>query len=396
MKRVVLGVGGGIAAYKSAALCSLLMKRGYKVQVLMTEHATRFIQPLTFQSLSKHPVLVDTFIEPNPEEIAHIAVADRADVYVIAPATANLIAKLAYGIADDMVTTTALAMTCPLIIAPAMNVHMYQHPTVQENIQRLRQRGVVIVDPASGPLACGYTGKGRLAEPEDIADVVEALQYAKQDLKGLHLTVTAGPTIEEIDPVRYLTNASSGKMGYAIAEAAVARGAEVVLVSGPTHLSAIAGVKMLKVRSTDEMLAAVQQVISATDVFISAAAPADFKPVQKLHHKWKKSSGIPSLELTATPDILATVARTKVAQQIFVGFAAETENILANGFSKLQRKRLDLLVANNVTDEGAGFAVDTNRVTFIWPDETSEVLPVLSKYTVADEILNRVKKLRQQ
>ncbi len=393
---VVLGVGGGIAAYKAAALCSLLTKRGYSVEVLMTANATRFIQPLTFQSLSKHPVIVDTMNEPAPHEIAHIAIADRADLFVVAPATANLIGKLANGIADDMVSTTALAVTAPVLIAPAMNVHMLAHPAVQMNLEVLRARGAVIVDPGSGPLACGYTGKGRLAEPEDIADVIDALLARKVDLQGRSVVVTAGPTVEEIDPVRFLSNRSSGKMGYALAEAAVLRGATVTLIHGPTSLAPVAGVKMVPVRSTEDMLGAVKAAVSDADALISAAAPADFRPRERLEHKWKKTSGTPTLDLEPTPDILGTVAVNKTVNQVFVGFAAETRQAVEYGRDKLLRKNLDLVVVNNVLESDAGFGVDTNRVTLVRRAETDEVLPLLPKHEVANRILDKVVELFNQ
>jgi phosphopantothenoylcysteine decarboxylase / phosphopantothenate---cysteine ligase len=387
---VVLGVCGGIAAYKAAGLCSLLGKQGYDVQVLMTEHATKFVQPLTFQSLSKHPVIVDTFLEPNPAEIAHIAIADRADYYVIAPATANVIAKLSLGLADDMVTTTALATTAPIIVAPAMNVHMFHHPTVSDHIRRLRARGVIVLEPGSGPLACGYVGKGRMPEPEDILRVLSAMAAKSRDLEGVSVVVTAGPTVEDIDPVRFLSNASTGKMGYAIASAAVRRGAAVTLISGPTHLPPVDGARMVNVRSTEDMLLAVKEAIASSDVLVSAAAPADFRPAERFGFKWKKSMGIPALELESTPDILKTVSQHKTKDQLYVGFAAETENEIENGQDKLVRKRLDMLVVNNITEAGAGFGVDTNRVAFLYPDRDPEPMPLMTKEMVADELLNRV------
>ncbi|WP_067931508.1 bifunctional phosphopantothenoylcysteine decarboxylase/phosphopantothenate--cysteine ligase CoaBC [Alicyclobacillus kakegawensis] len=387
---VLVGVGGGIAAYKTATLCSQLVKRGYQVQVLMTEHATRFVQPLTFQALTHRPVVVDTFAEPDAAEIAHVAIADRADMYVIAPATANLLAKLALGIADDMVTTTALAVTAPLLVAPAMNVHMYEHPTVQRNLSLLRQRGVLVVNPGEGPLACGYTGKGRLAEPEDIADIIDAHFAGRRQLGGLRVLVSAGPTVEDIDPVRYLSNASSGKMGYALAEAALARGAEVVLVSGPTHLSPVPGARMRHVRSTEDMLRAVLDEVPAADVFISAAAPVDFRPVQRHEHKWKKAQGVPVLELEPTPDILSKVREMRRQDQVIVGFAAETRDALVYAREKLERKQLDLIVVNNVAEPDAGFGVDTNRVSLLRASGAQEHLPLLSKREVAERILDAV------
>ncbi|SIT00776.1 bifunctional phosphopantothenoylcysteine decarboxylase/phosphopantothenate--cysteine ligase CoaBC [Alicyclobacillus vulcanalis] len=390
-KTILVGVGGGIAAYKSANLCSLLVKRGYDVQVLMTEHATRFIQPLTLQALTKHPVIFDTFAEPNPSEIAHIAVADRAHLYVIAPATANLIAKLAHGLADDMVTTTALAATCPTVVAPAMNVHMFEHPAVQENLEILRRRGTLVLDPGEGPLACGYTGRGRMPEPEDIADVIEAVLHQDRDLEGLSILITAGPTVEDIDPVRYLTNRSSGKMGYALALQAARRGASVTLVSGPTHLKPVPGARMVYVRSTEQMLNAVSEFFPEVDALIAAAAPADFRPARTYEHKWKKSQGPLQLDLVETPDILLAASRLKRPGQVVVGFAAETDAPVDHARKKLVEKHLDFIVVNDVTAPGAGFEVDTNQVTLIGKDGSLESLPVMEKHRVADHILTRVR-----
>ena len=393
---IVLGVSGGIAAYKSAALCSLLVKSGYDVRVLMTKNATNFIQPLTFQALSKHPVVVDTFDEPNPSEIAHIAIADSASLFLVAPATANIIAKLAHGIADDMVTTTALAVQCPTVVAPAMNVHMYGHPAVQANLDVLRGRGVVVMDPGSGPLACGYTGKGRMPEPDDVLFVVDAVLSKTATLAGARIVVTAGPTIEDIDPIRFLSNSSSGKMGYEIAREAVARGAEVTLVSGPTHLAPVPGARMRYIRSTQDLLAAVTEAMASATVLIAAAAPADFRPSHRLPHKWKKSQGVPSVELVPTPDVLSTVAKSRAPGMILVGFAAETANVVEGARRKLEEKDLDLVVANNILDEGAGFAVDTNRVTFVRRNREVLELPLLSKAEVAARILDEVSALTRR
>lgn len=393
---ILVGVGGGIAAYKSASLCSNLVKRGYDVQVVMTEHATRFIQPLTLQALTKHPVIFDTFVEPNPSEIAHIAVADRALLYVIAPATANLIGKLAHGLADDMVTTTALAATCKTVVVPAMNVHMFDHPAVQSNLTILRERGVIVLDPAEGPLACGYTGKGRMPEPEDISDVLEAILSEQQDLTGLDIVVTAGPTIEDIDPVRYLSNRSSGKMGYAIAARASARGANVTLVTGPTHLNPVPGAKMVYVRSTEQMMRSVEQAMHGADVLIAAAAPADYRPVQFAHSKLKKVDGPPKIEFEETIDILDSVSKNRRPGQTMVGFAAETDDALGFGRRKLREKDLDLIVVNDVSQPGAGFDVDTNQVVLISRTGEVEGLPLLAKSSVADRILTNVKQIRSQ
>lgn len=393
---ILVGVGGGIAAYKSASLCSLLVKRGYDVQVLMTEHATRFIQPLTLQALTKHPVIFDTFAEPNPAEIAHIAVADRAKLYVIAPATANLIAKLAHGMADDMVTTTALAATCQTLVAPAMNVHMYNHPAVQSNLDLLKSRGNIVLDPAEGPLACGYTGRGRMPEPEDIADVIEAILGQASDLAGLHFVISAGPTVEDIDPVRYLTNRSSGKMGYALAQQAIARGAKVTLVSGPTKLGPVAGATMVYVRTTEEMLHAVDDAMRGADVFISAAAPADYRPSTVHPEKWKKSQGMMQIQLEETQDILQFISVRRRHGQTIVGFAAETTDVLENAQNKLQKKALDLLVVNDVSQTGAGFDVDTNEVTMLSRSGEQEHLPLMAKHLVADRILTKVLAIRRE
>jgi phosphopantothenoylcysteine decarboxylase / phosphopantothenate---cysteine ligase len=392
---ILVGVGGGIAAYKSASLCSMLIKRGYDVQVLMTENAARFIQPLTLQALTKRPVIFDTFAEPNPSEIAHISVADRALLYIIAPATANLIAKLAHGLADDMVTTTALAATCRMVIAPAMNVHMYDHPAVQANLQILRQRGAIVMDPGVGPLACGYTGRGRMPEPEDITLVIEELLQQPRDLEGLHFVISAGPTVEDIDPVRYLSNRSSGKMGYAIASQAVSRGGAVTLVTGPTHLPQVPGARMVQVRSTEQMLNGVQDAMQDADVFIAAAAPADYRPSQLFEHKWKKSDGPPQIHLEVTPDIVATISRDRKEGQTIVGFAAETRDAVAYGKKKLVDKDLDLVVVNDVSQPGVGFDVDTNQVVLVSKDGNVEELPLLAKSLVADSILTRVLQMRR-
>lgn len=390
-QHILLGVSGGIAAFKSASLASLMVKGGYEVQVLMTEHATRFITPLTFQSLTKRAVVVDTFLEPNPAQIAHIQLADDALAYVIAPATANVVAKLAHGFADDMVTTTALAATCPLLVAPAMNVHMLAHPAVAANLRTLEERGAIVLQPAEGLLACGYTGKGRLPEPEDIFAVLQAVLARRQDLLGLKVLVTAGPTIEEIDPVRYITNASTGKMGYAIAAAAAARGAEVVLVSGPVTLAPPEGVKLRAVRSTEDMFVEVEKHFSTADVFVAAAAPADFRPKERLAGKWKKELGTPSIEWVRTPDVLKSMGERRTSHnQTLVGFAAETEDVLANGRRKLTSKHLDLLVVNDIQEEGSGFAVDTNHVTLLKANGDIKDFATMPKTAVADALWDEI------
>lgn len=391
---VLVGVGGGIAAYKSISLCSQLVKQGLRVRVVMTPNAQRFVQPLTFQSITHEPVLTDVFSEPNAQEIAHIAWADLASVYVIAPATADLIGKLAAGIADDPVTTVALAVQAPILIAPSMNVHMWSNEAVKENISLLEKRGILILTPNSGPLACGYNGPGRLPEPEEIAAQVVHLIRRSRDLVGLHLLITAGPTVEDLDPVRFLSNASSGKMGYALAEAGIARGAEVTLVSGPVHLNPVVGARVIGVRSTQQMLTAVMQHWSKADVLIAAAAPADFRPVSPFAQKWKKSDGVPVLALEPTPDILANATAVKKIGQSVVGFAAETRDLVKYGMDKLERKKLDLVVINDVTEPGAGFAGDTNHVILLRRNGTLQDIPLVSKRVVADAILDEVINLR--
>ncbi|MDP9728428.1 bifunctional phosphopantothenoylcysteine decarboxylase/phosphopantothenate--cysteine ligase CoaBC [Alicyclobacillus tolerans] len=388
-KHILLGVSGGIAAFKAASLASLLVKEKYAVQVLMTEHALEFITPLTFQALTKRPVIVSTFDEPSPDSIAHIHLADHAKLYVIAPATANVIAKLAHGLADDMVTTTALAVTCPLMVVPAMNVHMMNHPAVIDNLEILRSRGVLVVDPAEGPLACGYTGRGRLPEPEDIVSVIRAVLSREKDLQGCRILVTAGPTVEAIDPVRVITNPSSGKMGYALARAAVERGAEVTLVSGPVSLPPVEGTELIRIESTNDLLEAVSHRFSDTDVLIAAAAPSDFRPAERLSNKWKKQNGIPEIKFIPNPDVLATMGQQKT-NQILIGFAAETEGNPEEARRKLEQKRLDMLVHNNILLPGVGFQSDTNEVTLYHAHGQVETLPKASKNEIAQIILDRV------
>ncbi|MFX4302021.1 bifunctional phosphopantothenoylcysteine decarboxylase/phosphopantothenate--cysteine ligase CoaBC [Alicyclobacillus tolerans] len=388
-KHILLGVSGGIAAFKAASLASLLVKEKYAVQVLMTEHALEFVTPLTFQALTKRPVIVSTFDEPSPDSIAHIHLADHAKLYVIAPATANVIAKLAHGLADDMVTTTALAVTCPLMVVPAMNVHMMNHPAVIHNLEILRSRGVLVVDPAEGPLACGYTGRGRLPEPEDIVSVIRAVLSREKDLQGCRILVTAGPTVEAIDPVRVITNPSSGKMGYALARAAVERGAEVTLVSGPVSLPPVEGTELIRIESTNDLLEAVSHRFSDADVLIAAAAPSDFRPAERLSNKWKKQNGIPEIKFIPNPDVLATMGQQKT-NQILIGFAAETEGNPEEARRKLEQKRLDMLVHNNILLPGVGFQSDTNEVTLYHAHGQVETLPKASKNEIAQIILDRV------
>lgn len=399
--RITLGVSGGVAAYKSAELVRRLQQEGHTVQVVMTRAAREFVTPLTFAALSGQKVITDLFVgegsgdgSANLESaIEHIAVAQRTDLLVVAPATADILAKFAQGIANDFLSTLYLASTAPVVVAPAMNVNMWQHPATQENLRVLRARGVRIVEPGEGYLACGMTGPGRLAEQEEILRAVQQVVQAKHDLSTETVLVTAGPTCEDIDPVRYLTNRSSGKMGYAIAEAAAGRGARVVLVSGPTALETPQGVERVDVRSTQEMLTAVQRHFPASTVAIFAAAVADFRAAETFSSKIKRSNESLTIRLEPNPDILATVARDK-GERLVVGFAAETDNIAENARKKLAAKNADLMVANDVTAEGAGFNVDTNVVTFFARDGHEVALPQLSKAEVAGRILDEAVRLR--
>ena len=392
-KTVVLGVTGGIAAYKACELTSRLRKAGAQVYVVMTKNACEFVVPLTFETLSNHPVVTDTFARPEKWEVEHVALAKRADVFVIAPATANIMAKLAVGLADDMLSTTALATRAPLLIAPAMNTGMWENAATRQNVETLRARGARLIGPEGGFLACGDQGAGRMSEPENIFDAIAETLARTEDMRGLRVLVTAGPTQEKIDPVRYLTNRSSGKMGYAVAQAAAERGARVTLVSGPVRLAAPAGVEMVPVVSTQDLYNEMTRRCGEADVIVQAAAPADFTPVSAAEHKLKKQGGDMTLALRETPDVAAAVGRLKREGQTLVGFAAETDNVLENAGGKLLKKRLDMIVANDVTAPGAGFDVDTNVVTFITKD-ARETLPLMSKREVAQRLLSRVLALR--
>jgi phosphopantothenoylcysteine decarboxylase/phosphopantothenate--cysteine ligase len=392
-KSVILGVTGGIAVYKAVELVRLLTKAGAEVHVIMTKAATEFVTPLTFQTLSGNPVHTELFNLLSEQEIGHISLADRADLFIIAPATANCVGKLAHGLADDLLSTTVMATRAPVLIAPAMNVNMYENPMYQENEAALRRHGYLFVEPASGWLACGWEGKGKLQEPAIILE--EAMNaLTEKDMTGLKLLVTAGPTREEIDPVRYITNYSSGRMGFAIARGARQRGAAVTLVSGPVSLEPPFGVELLQVKSAAEMHAAVTTRAGNADIIIKAAAVADYKPLQRVGQKIKKSAAPASITLERTADILADLGNSKRAGQILVGFAAETENLADNAVAKLQAKNLDMIVANDVSAEGAGFNGDTNIVRFFWGDGRSEALPLMSKEKVAGEILDRALALR--
>ncbi|MDN4592456.1 bifunctional phosphopantothenoylcysteine decarboxylase/phosphopantothenate--cysteine ligase CoaBC [Polycladomyces subterraneus] len=390
-KRIVVGITGGIAAYKAAALVSALAKLEADVRVIMTESATRFITPLTLQTLSRHHVAVDTFDERDPAVVSHIDLADHADLFVIAPATANLLGKLAHGLGDDMLTTALLATQAPVLIAPAMNVHMYENPIVQENIAKLKRLGYHFIDPGEGQLACGYVGRGRMAEPEEIVERIrELLAEPVTDLSGKCVIVTAGPTREPMDPVRFISNRSSGKMGYALAEAARAAGAEVVLISGPVSLKTPQGVRRVDVGTADEMLEAVLRDLPRADVVIKAAAVADYRPAHVADYKIKKTGEEMVVRLERTPDIAQEVGRRKQPHQLLVGFAAETDHVATYAQDKLKRKNMDLIVANDVTLPGAGFDGDTNIVTVYDRDGEVLRLPMLSKREVARRLIGLI------
>jgi phosphopantothenoylcysteine decarboxylase/phosphopantothenate--cysteine ligase len=384
---VVLGVTGGIAAYKAAALCSKLVQAGADVRVIMTRSAVQFITPLTFQTISRHDVIVDIFDEKDASSVSHIDLADRADLVVVAPATANILAKMTYGMANDMLSTTLLATTAPILVAPAMNVHMYEHTAVQSNLKQLRERGIHFIDPNAGQLACGYVGKGRLAEPEQIFEHIQKLLIPSRRLSGKKLLVTAGGTIERLDPVRYLSNDSSGKMGYAIAQAAKQMGAEVTLVSANVHLQPPSGVQLIKVESAKQMYDAVMSKFADQDIVVKAAAVADYRPVQQAEQKIKKSSDRLTIELEKTTDILAELGRHK-QHQFIAGFAAETEEVAKHAVDKLKRKNCDLIFANNVSEAGAGFGSETNRIVVFDAQGEVEAIPMMQKQEAAVRLLN--------
>jgi len=390
-KTIVLGVTGGIAAYKAASLASLLVKQHADVQVLMTENATQFITPITFEQLTGNKALVDTFDRNYQSSVEHIAVADRADFVLIAPATANVIAKLAHGLADDMLTTTVLACDCPKAIAPAMNTKMYENPVTQDNLGLLRRYGWEVVEPASGRLACGAVGKGKLPEPEALLETVLHAAAHEKDLAGKRVLVTAGPTQEPLDPVRYLTNHSSGRMGYAIAKAAARRGAEVTLVSGKVDLPRPGYVDLVDITTAEDMYQAVTSRAADMDIIIKAAAVADYRPVTVAENKMKKSDADLSIPLERTHDILAALGANKREGQFLCGFSMETVDMLENSRKKLQKKNLDMIAANNLKVAGAGFAVDTNVLTLITPDSELE-LPLMSKADAADALLDEIAK----
>jgi len=387
-KTVVVGVTGGIAAYKSCELVRALVKRGHRVKVVMTEAAMRFVSPLTFRTLSGEPVSVSLWADEPESKVHHISLSDEADVMVIAPCTANVVAKIAHGRADDMLTTTALATEAPLVIAPAMNVHMWRKDVTQRNVGALTARGAVIVEPTRGELACGDVGEGRLAPVESIVEAVEAELARARDLTGTHVLVTAGGTHEPIDPVRYIGNHSSGKTGFAIAEEAARRGARVFLVTGPSHLPDPFGCEVVRVQTALQMRAAVLARADAADAIVMSAAVADFRPATAASDKIKKTDAPESIALERNPDILAELG-ARDARAVLVGFAAETSNVEANAQAKLEAKGCDLIVANDVSDPALGFGTDDNRVLLVTRQST-ERLGVLPKRAIAREVLDRV------
>ncbi|HKZ52413.1 MAG TPA: bifunctional phosphopantothenoylcysteine decarboxylase/phosphopantothenate--cysteine ligase CoaBC [Candidatus Acidoferrales bacterium] len=396
--KIVLGVSGCIAAYKAAELVRLLQQDGFSVQVVMTAHAQEFVRPLTFAALSGQKVITEMFAREGApanleSAIEHIAVADSADLLLIAPATANVLGKLAHGLADDFLTTLVLATKAPVVVAPAMNVNMWEHPAVQANLARLRERGVSIVEPDTGYLACGWTGPGRLASNEAILAKVREVLGIRHDLADETVLVTAGPTCEDIDPVRYLTNRSSGRMGYAVAEAALRRGARVILVSGPTTLEPPPVAVLESVRSAEEMRQAVGKHLAEASVVVKTAAVADFRPAVAQEAKIKRGKGARTMELEPTPDLLEEITAAK-GKRLVVGFAAETENVVENARAKLRAKKLDLVVANDVTQNGAGFDSETNIVTLLTRDGQEIALPKMSKFAVANRVLDEVVRLK--
>jgi len=392
-----LGVSGGIAAYKAVEVLRGLQRAGCEVRVAMTKRACEFIQPLTFRALSGTHVLVDDYAPDNPDPIAHITFSQSVDLFVIAPATANIIAKFAHGVADDFITSTYLASTAPVLIAPAMNTTMLQHPATQRNLAQLKADGVTIVEPDAGEMACGTVGPGRLSEPEQIVNAALELLKSnrKRDLEGERLLITVGATREEIDPVRFISNRSSGRMGFALAKAAQARGAEVTVVAGVTTAQAPSGIKLINVKSAADMADAVEHEIDKATVFIGAAAVADYRPSEVAEQKIKKSDQTLILTLERTADILAQVGTSRTNGLIVIGFAAETENLLANAQQKLSSKNLDVVVANDVSRTDAGFDTPTNAVTIVTKDKVLE-LPLMAKTAVADRVLDVAAELRNK
>ena len=386
-KTILLGVTGGIAAYKAAALVSALVKQHAAVEVVMTRNATQFVTPLTFEQLTGRRTMIDTFDRNFSHQVEHISLAERTDLVIIAPATANVCAKLAHGIADDMLTTTVLACRCPKLIAPAMNTNMYENPVTQDNLEILRKYGWDVIEPASGRLACGAVGKGKMPEPEDLVQHILRYLALPHDLTGKHVLVTAGPTQEALDPVRYLTNHSTGKMGYAIARMAMLRGAEVTLVSGPTSIAPPPFVNVVPIKSAQDMFEAVASNAPAADYIFKAAAVADYTPLQYVDDKIKKKEGDLSIPLQRTQDILKYLGEHRRENQVICGFSMETQNMLENSRAKLEKKNVDMICANNLKVAGAGFGVDTNVITLITRDSVTE-LPMMSKEMAANAILD--------
>nr|WP_027717220.1 bifunctional phosphopantothenoylcysteine decarboxylase/phosphopantothenate--cysteine ligase CoaBC [Desulfovirgula thermocuniculi] len=393
-KRIILGVTGGIAAYKACELASALSRRGALVDVVMTRAAQEFVRPLTFAALTGRPVHTSLFHTPGGDFVPHIRLASEADLAVIAPATANFLAKLAWGLADDLLSTLLLALRCPVLLCPAMNTAMLMHPAVRANLQRLREMGYHIMEPAAGHLACGAQGPGRLPEPEEILERIADLLAPQKDYRGVKVLVTAGGTREPLDPVRFISNRSSGKMGYALARAAARRGAAVTLVSAPTALKPPKGVEFVSVETAREMYREVVSRFPLQDVVIKAAAVADYRPRVVAAQKIKKKEGTLILELEKNPDILFELGRQKLPHQVLVGFAAETADLEANAREKLEKKNLDLLVANDVTRPGAGFGWDTNEVKIFYPDGRVQPLPLMPKEELAHRLLDIVREIR--
>lgn len=388
-KTVAIAVTGSIAAYKMANVASMLIKQHAEVHVLMTENATKFINPITFETLTNHKCLVETFDRNFQFHVAHVSLGQKANCMLIAPASANVIGKLANGIADDMLTTTAMAATCPKIVAPAMNTHMFLNPIVQDNLKKLEHYGYEIISPAAGRLACGDVGAGKLPDEETLVSYIYRTIAKEKDMKGRKILVTAGPTREALDPVRFLSNRSTGKMGYAIARMAMLRGAEVTLVSGPVNLPAPPFVKMISVESAHEMFEAVREAAQEQDIIIKSAAVADYRPASVAEDKIKKTDDEMSIPLERTTDIIQYLGENKKDGQFICGFSMETRDMLENSSKKLEKKNMDMIVANNVKDEGAGFATDTNKVVMITRDGMKD-LPLMSKEEVADRLLSEI------
>lgn len=389
-KTVLLGVTGGIAAYKAAALTSALVKLHAVVEVVMTQNATKFIAPLTFEQLTGRKVLTDTFDRNFVHQVEHVSLANRTDLVIVAPATANVCSKLAHGLADDMLTTTILACQCPKLIAPAMNTNMFENPVTQDNLDLLRKYGWEVIEPAAGRLACGAEGKGKLPEPEILLQYILRCIAFEHDLEGRKVLITAGPTQEALDPVRYLTNHSSGKMGYAIAKIAMLRGADVTLITGPTFIAPPPFVTVKQIRSAKEMFDVVTSFASEAEIIIKAAAVADYTPVTFTNHKLKKADSDLSIPLQRTQDILKYLGEHRKKQQVICGFSMETENLIENSMNKLLSKNMDMICANSLMQDGAGFGVDTNVITIITQNDIQQ-LPLLTKEEAANAILSRAK-----